>query len=102
MPDFNVHFRSVNVEQIMSRIRARIREKRGADDTEEQLRELAAGAGEVPGIRAVSAPTCSTQFRKAQPAYEPPELPEFRVQTPTLFESHRRAIPGCASCCCRS
>ena len=42
MPDFNVRSDSVNVEQIMEQIRARIREKRGVDYTEEQLRELAA------------------------------------------------------------
>ena len=42
MPDFNVRSDSVNVEQIMEQIRARIREKRGVDYTEEQIRELAA------------------------------------------------------------
>ena len=42
MPDFNVRSDSVNVEQIMRQIRARIREKRGVDYTEQQIRELAA------------------------------------------------------------
>ena len=42
MPDFNIRSDSVNVEQIMEQIRARIREKRGVDYTEEQIRELAA------------------------------------------------------------
>ena len=42
MPDFNVRSDSVNVEQIMEQIRARIREKRGVDYTEQQIRELAA------------------------------------------------------------
>ena len=41
MADFNVRSDSVNVEQIMDEIRARIREKRGLDYTEEQIRELA-------------------------------------------------------------
>src|SRR5215211_6037596 len=41
MPDFNVRSDSVNVEQIMDQIRARIREKRGVDYTEQQIRELA-------------------------------------------------------------
>src|SRR5438876_153833 len=40
--DFNVRSESVDIEQIMEQIRARIREKRGVDYTEEQLRELAA------------------------------------------------------------
>ena len=42
MPDFSVSSDSVNVEQIMEQIRARIREKRGTDYTEEQIHELAA------------------------------------------------------------
>jgi hypothetical protein len=41
MPDFTVRSDSVNVEQIMEEIRARIREKRGVDYTEDQIRELA-------------------------------------------------------------
>ena len=41
MPEFNVRADSVNVEQVMEQIRARIREKRGVDYTEEQVRELA-------------------------------------------------------------
>src|SRR5262245_22603750 len=42
MSDFNVRSDAVNVEQIMERIRSRIREKRGVDYTEQQIRELAA------------------------------------------------------------
>jgi hypothetical protein len=41
MTDFTVKSDSVNVEQIMGQIRARIREKRGVDYTEEEIRELA-------------------------------------------------------------
>ena len=41
MPDFNVRSDSVNVEAIMEQIRERIREKRGVDYTEEEIRELA-------------------------------------------------------------
>ena len=39
MPDFNIRSDSVNVEQIMDQIRARIREKRGVDYTEQQIQE---------------------------------------------------------------
>ena len=39
--EFSVRSDSVDVEQIMGRIRARIREKRGVDYTEDELRELA-------------------------------------------------------------
>ena len=40
-PEFSISSDSVDVEQIMKRIRARIREKRGVDYTEEEIRELA-------------------------------------------------------------
>ena len=41
MADTNVRSDSVDVEQIMRQIRARIREKRGADYTEDELQQLA-------------------------------------------------------------
>jgi hypothetical protein len=42
MSDPNARFQTVNAEQIMAQIRARIREKRGADRVDAQIRELAA------------------------------------------------------------
>jgi hypothetical protein len=42
MADFSIRSDSVNVEEIMGQIRARIREKRGVDYTEQEIRELAA------------------------------------------------------------
>jgi hypothetical protein len=92
MPDFNIHAESVNVEQIMEQIRARIREKRGVDYTEQQIRELAAVKLEKfldpKGVRS----DLLDQFRKAQPPYEPPELPNFAFEESTLYESHRGLI----------
>ena len=41
MAEFKIRSDSVNVEHIMEQIRARIREKRGVDYTEDQIRELA-------------------------------------------------------------
>ena len=41
MSEFTVRSDNVDVEQIMRQIRARIREKRGVDYTEEEIRELA-------------------------------------------------------------
>ena len=41
MAEFNIRSDAVDVEQIMEQIRARLREKRGVDYTEEQIRELA-------------------------------------------------------------
>jgi hypothetical protein len=92
MPDFNVRSDSVNVEHIMEQIRARIREKRGVDYTEEQIRELAAVKLEKfldpRGVRS----DLLDQFRKAMPAYEPPVLPNYSFESDTLFESHRGLI----------
>src|SRR5216683_509523 len=92
MPDFNVRSDSVNVEHIMEQIRARISEKRGVDYTEQQIRELAAVKLEKfldpGGVRS----DLLDQFRKAQPAYEPPELPNFAFEDETLFESHRGPV----------
>jgi hypothetical protein len=92
MPDFNVRSDSVNVEAIMEQIRERIREKRGVDYTEQQIRELADVKLErfldPRGVRS----DLLDQFRKAQPAYQPPELPNFAFEDATLFESHRAPI----------
>jgi hypothetical protein len=92
MSDFNVRSDSVNVELIMEQIRERIREKRGVDYTELQIRDLAAVKLEKfldpSGVRS----DLLDRFRKAQPAYEPPELPNFVFEDATLFESHRAPI----------
>src|SRR5207247_4324660 len=88
MADFNVRSDSVNVEQIMEQIRARISEKRGVDYTEQQIRELAAVKLErfldPRGVRS----DLLDQFRKTQPAYVPPELPNFALEVEKLFESY--------------
>jgi hypothetical protein len=92
MPDFNVRSDSVRVEQIMDQIRARIREKRGVDYTEQQIRELAAVKLEKfldpKGVRS----DLLEQFRKARPPYTPPELPNYAFEDQTLYESHRAPL----------
>lgn len=92
MADFSVRSDSVNVEQIMEQIRARIREKRGVDYTEEQIRELAAVKLQKfldpRGVRS----DLLDQFRKTQPPYQPPELPNYAFEDTTLFDSHRGAL----------
>jgi len=89
MPDFNVRSDAVNVEQIMEQIRSRIREKRGADYTEAQIQELASVKLEKfldpRGVRS----DLLEQFRRTQPPYAPPELPNFAFEAQTLFESTR-------------
>src|SRR5205809_782004 len=92
MADFNVRSDSVNVEHVMEQIRARISEKRGVEYTGQQIRERAAVKLErfldPRGVRS----DLLDQFRKTQPAYEPPELPNFAFEDETLFESHRGPI----------
>jgi hypothetical protein len=89
MPDFNVRSDAVNVEQIMEQIRARIREKRGVDYTEDEIRELASVKLEKfldpRGVRS----DLLEQFRRAQPLYAPPELPNYEFEADTLFTSTR-------------
>jgi hypothetical protein len=92
MADFNVRADAVNVEQMMEQIRARIREKRGVDYTEQQIRELATVKLEKfldpRGVRS----DLLEQFRRVQPPYAPPELPNYAFEDQTLFESHRGAL----------
>ena len=83
MADFNVRSDSVNVEQIMEQIRTRIREKRGVDYTEQQIRELAAVKLEKfldpRGVRS----DLLNEFRRVEPD------PNFAFEDDTLFHSTR-------------
>jgi len=92
MADFTVRSDAVNVEQIMEQIRSRIREKRGVDYTEEQIRELASVKLQKfldpRGVRS----DLLDQFRKTQPPYSAPELPNYAFEEDTLFESHRAPL----------
>src|ERR1700738_1297088 len=92
MADFNVRSDSVNVEQIMEQIRARIREKRGVDYTEQQIRELAAVKLEKfldpRGVRS----DLLAEFRKSQPPPAPYTAPLYVFEDSTLFESHRAIV----------
>jgi hypothetical protein len=91
MPDFNVRSDSVNVEQIMEQIRARIREKRGVDYTEQEIRELAAVKLEKfldpRGVRS----DLLEQFKKKETDSAEP-LPNYEFNDQTLYETHRRPI----------
>src|SRR5688572_17930561 len=90
MSDFTVRSDNVDVEQIMGQIRARIREKRGVDYTEEESRELANVKLEKfldpRGVRS----DLLQQFRRARAAMPPP--PNFAFEDTTLFESHRGIV----------
>jgi hypothetical protein len=92
MADFNIRSDSVNVEQIMDQIRARIREKRGVDYTEQQISELAAVKMEkfldARGVRS----DLLEEFRRMRPPVDPPVRPNYVFDDKTLFDTHRAPI----------
>src|SRR5688572_29636248 len=87
MTDINIRSDSVDVEHIMRQIRARIREKRGVDYTEEEIRELAAVKLEKfldpRGVRS----DLLDQFRRSRASL--PAAPNYAFEDSTIFESHR-------------
>ena len=88
MTDFNVRADVVDVEQIMRQIRARIRDKRGVDYTEEQIQELAKVKLEKfldpKGVRS----DLLEQFRQ-MPSGVPPT---YVFDDSTLFESDKPLV----------
>src|SRR5262245_31727457 len=104
MSDFNIRSDSVDVEQIMKQIRARIQEKRGVDYTEEQVRELATVRLEKFLDPRNLRSDLLEQFRRTRPplpdlendpafAKEPatPE-PPYTFDAETLYRSHRAPL----------
>jgi hypothetical protein len=89
MTDFSVRSDNVDVEQIMRQIRGRIREKRGVDYTEEEIRELASVKLEKfldpRGVRS----DLLEQFRRKREASLPPN---FEFEDTTLFDTHRSIL----------
>ena len=92
MADFNIRSDSVDVEQIMKQIRARIMEKRGVDYTEDQIREIAAVRLEKFLDPKSLRSDLLEQFRRSRPAIpaEPPpvEAP-YEFADETLVSTHR-------------
>ena len=90
MSDFSVRSDTVDVEQIMRQIRARIREKRGVDYTEEEIRELANVKLEKfidpKGVRS----NLLEEYRRVSTP-EPP-APNYAFGEDTLYETHRAPI----------
>jgi hypothetical protein len=87
MAEFNVRSDAVDVEQIMRQIRARIREKRGADYTEAELQQLASVKLEKfldpRGLRS----DLVDQFRRHRVVS--PEPPKYEFEDTTLYDTHR-------------
>jgi hypothetical protein len=95
MSDFQIRSESVDVEQIMKQVRQRILEKRGADYTEEQIRELASVRLEKfldpNNLRS----DLLEQFRKSRPAAhsEPPVItPPYTAEQADVFATHRGSV----------
>jgi hypothetical protein len=90
MADMNVRSDSVDVEQIMRQIRARIRDKRGADYTEAELQQLASVKLErfldPRGVRS----DLVEQYRRTRVVSPAP--PNFEFGAGTLFETHRGVL----------
>ena len=90
MAEMNVRSDTVDVEQIMRQIRARIREKRGVDYTEAELQQLASVKLETfldpRGVRS----DLVEQFKKHRVVSPPPQNYEF--EDTTLYETHRGVL----------
>ena len=87
MSDFQVKSNAVDVDAIMRQIRARIREKRGADYTEAEVQDLAKVKLEQfldpKGVRS----DLVAQFRRHRPASAAP--PNYEFEDDTIYETHR-------------
>jgi hypothetical protein len=95
MSDFTIRSESVDVEQIMKQIRTRILEKRGADYTEDQIRELATVRLEKFLDSKNLRSDLLDQFRKSRPAVhtDPPKIEApYAFDDQTLFASHRAPL----------
>src|SRR5512141_74643 len=73
----------------MRQIRARIREKRGADYTEQEIRELANAKLETFLDPSRVRSGLLDQFRALQRAATPAPVPNFAFEDSTIFETHR-------------
>ena len=103
MAEFNIRSDAVDVEQIMEQIRARLREKRGVDYSEEQIRELASvkldrfldprnvRSDLLEHYRKQSAPS-STSESSAAETFEPLPVPPFEPDD--VYRSSRGGIGG--------
>lgn len=90
MTDMQIRSDNVDVEQIMRQIRTRIREKRGVDYTEDEIKELARVKLEKfldpTGVRS----DLLAQFRRTKA--EPDANPNYTFEDTTIFETHRGIV----------
>ncbi|HEY2431709.1 MAG TPA: hypothetical protein VGI12_03475 [Vicinamibacterales bacterium] len=90
MSDFSVRSDNVDVEHIMGQIRTRIREKRGVDYTEEEIRELAnVKLEKFIDPKGVRSGLLEEYRRVSQPGAA---APNYAFGEETLYETHRGPI----------
>jgi hypothetical protein len=95
MVDLTVRSESVDVEQIMKQIRARIREKRGVDYSEDEIRELARVKLEKFLDPSKVRSELLEQYRKGRAAWlpsplvVPPAPPNYEFDQETAYASSR-------------
>ena len=87
MADFSIRSDTVDVEQIMRQIRARIREKRGADYTEQEIRQLASAKLETFLDPTRVRSDLLSEFKRARS--EEPAPPNYSFEDSTIYETHR-------------
>ena len=104
MAEFNIRSDAVDVEQIMEQLRARLREKRGVDYSEEQIRELASvkldrfldprnvRSDLLEHYRKRSAPSSTSESSAAAAPFEPVAVPPFEPDD--VYRSSRGGIGG--------
>lgn len=93
MADFSLRSDQIDVEQIMKQIRTRIKEKRGVDYTDQEIRELASVKLErFLDPRAVRSDLLAA-YRRQRPPVPLPSLPgppeNYAFEDSTIYESHR-------------
>jgi hypothetical protein len=87
MADFSIRSDTVDVEQIMRQIRARIRDKRGADYTEQEIRQLANAKLDTFLDPTRVRSDLLNEFRRARNQEAPP--PNFAFEDSTIYDTHR-------------
>ena len=106
MADFSLRSDQIDVEQIMKQIRTRIKEKRGVDYTEQEVRELASVKLErFLDPRAVRSDLLAA-YRRQRPPVALPALPHqpknYAFEDSTdLRVASRRCCDSSASCSTR-
>lgn len=93
MADFNVRSDQVDVEQVMRRVRARIREKRGVDYTDQEVRELAnVKLEKFLDPKNVRSDLVAHYRRQHSPRQLPPSPENFAFESDTIYESSRMPV----------